>query len=99
MVRLRPGEYFGQTVGSGSFGPLAITATRYHPGDVLPPHCHEQPYLFVMVAGAFREQAPRRDHLCTRGWLILNEVGEPHRDEVLQQGAEGLNIQLPPDWL
>jgi AraC family transcriptional regulator len=99
MVRLGPGEYFGQTIGSDSFGSLAITTTRYRPGEVLPPHCHEQPYLFVMVAGAFREHASRHDYLCTRGWLVLNEAGEPHRDEVLEHGAEGLNIELPPDWL
>jgi AraC family transcriptional regulator len=99
MVRLAPGEYFGQTVGRDSFGPLRITATRYRAGEVLPPHCHEQPYLFVSLAGAFRERASRRDHLCTRGWLIFNEAGEPHRDEVLERGAEGLNVELPPDWL
>jgi AraC family transcriptional regulator len=52
-----------------------------------------------MVGGAFREHASRHDYLCTRGWLVLNEAGEPHRDDVLEPGAEGLNIELPPDWL
>jgi AraC family transcriptional regulator len=99
MVRLGPGEYFGHTVGRESFGPLAITATRYRAGEVLPAHCHEQPYLFVMLAGGFREYALRRDHLCTRGWLVFNEAGESHRDEVFDHGAEGLNVALPPDWL
>jgi AraC family transcriptional regulator len=99
MVRLGPGEYFGQVVARDSFGPLAITTTRYRSGELLPPHCHEQPYLFIMLAGAFREHATRRDYLCTRGWLVFNEAGEPHRDEVLEPGAEGLNIELPPDWL
>lgn len=99
MVRLGPGKYFGQVVGTGSFGPLTITATRYRPGDVLPPHSHEQPYLFVMIAGALRECASGRDYDCTRGWLVFNRAGEPHRDLVHESGAEGLNIGLPADWL
>src|SRR6516164_2065021 len=99
MIRLGPGEYFGQVVARDSFGPLAITTTRYRSGEVLPSHCHDQPYLFIMLAGAFREQATRCDYICTRGWLVFNEAGEPHRDQVFDQGAEGINIALPPDWL
>jgi AraC family transcriptional regulator len=99
MLRLGPGEYFGRIISQQSIGPLAITRTRYCPGDLLPRHCHEQPYLFVMLAGAMKETALRRDNFCTRGWLVYNDAGEPHCDEVLDRGAEGLNIELPPEWL
>lgn len=99
MIRLGPGEYLGRTVDKRSIGPLSITTTCYRPGEVLPRHCHEQAYLFVMLAGAMKETALRRDNLCTRGWLVYNDAGEPHYDEVFHHGAEGLNIELAPDWL
>ncbi len=99
MLRLGPGEYFGRIIDQQSIGPLAITTTRYRPGEVLPRHSHDHQYLFVMLAGEMRETALRRDNFCTRGWVVYNEVGEPHCDEVFNHGAEGLNIELPPDWL
>src|SRR3954452_24271216 len=99
MIRLQPGKYFGQNVGTRSFGAFSITATRYRPGERLPRHCHQQPYLFVTLSGGMRESALRRDHFCTRGWIVYNEAGESHDDEILDSGAEGLNVELPPDWL
>jgi AraC family transcriptional regulator len=99
MVRLGPAEYFSQIVARDTFGPLAITTTRYRSGEILPRHYHAQPYLFVMLAGAFREQTTREDYHCTRGWLVFNAAGEPHCDDVLAPGTEGLNVELPPDWL
>jgi AraC family transcriptional regulator len=99
MIRLGPGRYFGQTECASRFGPFAITATRYWPGQRLPKHYHGQPYLFVMLSGAMGETTGSREHLCTRGWLVFNEVGESHCDVVFEQGARGLNVELPPDWL
>lgn len=57
MLRLGPGEYLGRTVGRQSIGPLKVTTTCYGPGDILPKHCHDQSYLFVMLAGALKETA------------------------------------------
>ncbi len=99
MIRLGPGRFFGETLAARRFGPFVITATRYRPGDTLPNHCHERPYLFVMLGGAITERALGRENVCTRGWLIYNEARETHRDQVLDRGAEGLNIEMSAEWL
>jgi AraC family transcriptional regulator len=99
MIHLGPGEFFGEMLGVRRFGPFAITASRYRAGERLPRHCHEQPYLYVMLAGAMAEHALRRENVCTRGWLVYNEVGEGHEDQVFDHGAEGLNIEIASDWL
>jgi len=99
MIRLGPGSYFGETVSANRAGRFAITATKYEPGQVLPKHYHAQPYLFVMLRGALGEVERQREHVCTRGWLVYNEAGESHHDVVLDDGAMGLNVELPPKWL
>ncbi len=99
MIRLGPGHYFGHSLGTRRFGSLTLTTTRYRAGDVLPRHCHEQPYLFVTLAGAAKERALGKDHVCTRGWLIFNEAGEAHHDQVLDCGAEGVNVEFERGWL
>jgi AraC family transcriptional regulator len=99
MIRLGPGSYFGETVSANRAGRFAITATKYEPGQVLPKHYHAQPYLFVMLRGGLGEVERQREHVCTRGWLVYNEAGESHHDVVLDDGALGLNIELPTRWL
>jgi AraC family transcriptional regulator len=99
MICLQSGQYFGNAVSTRRCGPLSITLSCYGAGTRLPPHCHQQAYLFVMLGGAFSERSLRRDTLCTRGWLIFNEAREAHEDQVLERGAEGLNIELPAAWL
>ncbi len=99
MIRLGAGQYFGQVVGVYASGPFRITATRYRPGECLPRHSHEQPYLLVFLRGSIRENSLGRDCECSRGWLVYNEAAEPHHDQVLDQGAEALNIELDLDWL
>ncbi|MFO0860999.1 MAG: helix-turn-helix transcriptional regulator [Phycisphaerales bacterium] len=95
MIRLQPGNYFGQTTQVRHFGDFRITATRYAPGTFLPTHCHEQAYLLVSLRGATIESAMHRDHVCSRGWVVLNQAGESHCDKISDQGAEALNIELP----
>src|SRR5262245_12235745 len=99
MIRLGAGKFFGQTLGTRQLGPFHITASRYRPGDCLPRHCHERAYLYVMLAGGMTERTLRRENVCTRGWLVYNEAGEAHDDQVLEQGAEGLNIEMSAAWL
>jgi AraC family transcriptional regulator len=99
MICLGKGRFFGETVSAERFGRIVITASRYRAGDSLPRHCHEQAYLYVMLAGGIAERAMHRENVCTRGWLIYNEAGEAHEDRVFEQGAVGLNIEMPLDWL
>jgi AraC family transcriptional regulator len=99
MIRLGSGDYFGETVTVRRFGPFAVTASRYPAGHLLPQHCHEQAAVCVVLAGGMTEQALGRETVCTRGWLVYNGAGEEHQDRVLAGGAEGLNIDLPSEWL
>src|SRR5581483_4537495 len=99
MICLGAGQFFGETVSARRFGPFAVTVSRYRAGTLLPRHYHEQPYLYVMLTGGIAEQALHRENVCTRGWLIYNEAGEVHEDQVLDRGAEGLNIEISADWL
>lgn len=99
MIRLRAGQFFGETQRVTRFGPFAVTRSRYRAAAVLPRHYHDVPYLYVMLVGGIRERAQLRDNSCTRGWLVFNEVGEAHQDQVFECGAEGLNIEISADWL
>jgi AraC family transcriptional regulator len=99
VVHLQAGRFFGETLSTRAVGPFVITASRYRAGDCLPRHCHELTYLYVMLAGAIRERVLFRENVCTRGWLIYNEAGESHQDRVLEDGAEGLNVEISKEWL
>jgi AraC family transcriptional regulator len=99
MICLTAGRFFGETVITRRFGAFTITYSRYRPGERLPRHCHEHAYLYVMLGGGISERALRRDNVCTRGWVVYNEAGEAHQDQVLERGAEGLNIEVDAAWL
>jgi AraC family transcriptional regulator len=76
-----------------------MVETVYPPGEELPWHRHESPYLLVVLGGALLERAVRRDNDCARGTLVFNSSGEPHRDRIGHAGARCLNIELGPRWL
>lgn len=99
MLRLQPGHYFGKSTCIRMFGEFRIVATRYEPNTSLPMHCHEQAYLLVSLRGATVESAMHQDHVCSRGWIVFNQAGESHRDQVSSAGAEALNVELPLLWL
>lgn len=99
MLRLQPGHYFGSVTGSRTLGEFRIVATRYQPNTTLPTHCHEQAYLLVSLRGTTVESALHQDHVCSRGWVVFNQAGESHRDQISDSGAEALNIELPLPWL
>lgn len=99
MLRLQPGQYFGRATSTRTFGEFRIVATRYEPNTTLPMHCHEQAYLLVSLRGATVESAMHQDHVCSRGWIVFNQAGESHRDQISSVGAEALNVELPLPWL
>ena len=90
------GRYFGRTVACRRIRGLLMVETVYPPGDELPWHRHERPYLLVVLEGVLRERSGRSDNECARGMLVFNNAGEAHRDRIGPHGARCLNIELGP---
>jgi AraC family transcriptional regulator len=97
--RMSSGHYFGRTVARRRVSGLLMVETIYPPGDELPWHSHEKPYLLVVLGGVLLERSGRCENECARGMLVLNNAGEPHRDRVGPGGARCLNVELGPRWL
>jgi AraC family transcriptional regulator len=93
------GRYFGRTLARRRACGLLMVETVYPPGDELPWHSHENPYLLVVLGGALLERSGQRENECARGMLVLNSAREPHRDRIGATGARCLNVELGPTWL
>lgn len=99
MLRLDAGRYLTPTVAQRAVDGARIIETTYTPGQRLPRHAHDSVYMVVVTGGLLRETAMSRSYDMTRGWVVLNSVGEAHHDQILAPNTRCLNIELTPAML
>lgn len=78
-----------------SCGPFLIREIAYPPGYRQAPHDHPIANLSLVLAGAIRESAGRREEIGSALSLVVKPAGVRHSDEVGPRGA--LTLQLAFD--
>jgi len=71
---------------------------RHGPCEMLPRHCHREPYAAVVLAGGYDEAGDTGRHRVRAGDVIFHKAFESHLDRFHQPGAEVLVILLPHEW-
>ncbi|HLN27497.1 MAG TPA: AraC family transcriptional regulator [Gemmataceae bacterium] len=98
-MRLDPGIFFGNRVRQCRAAGLSLVVSTYRAGQKLPPHVHENPTFFLLIAGEHRERWRRQDHLQPELTLVFHPTNEPHEAQVGPGGMIGLNIEFDKTWL
>ena len=95
--RLGLGENFGAMTNVVASGDLLINAADHPPGTWVPPHEHANPYLCVVVAGAFEMRAGRTQD-CAAGSLIACPANHAHANRFGDRPGRCINIHFGRSW-
>lgn len=89
---------FGTCTFSTSFGGLVVTDNLYRPHTELPLHRHRDPYLCIVLDGAYEEATPSRRLALDAGALVGHEAGSAHANRFPAIGGRCLNVTPTGSW-
>lgn len=99
MIRLTSGQYLSPVGARRECAAARLFETTYSLGMHLPRHSHQFAYLVLMIDGVLQETTRGRSYELASGWMVFNEAGESHQNEVLAARTRCLNVELAPDLL
>lgn len=79
---------------SVAVGPFRVREISYDPLYRQPPHEHDRPSVTVILRGAIRETARRRDAVGAPLSIVVKPAGVEHADLVGPQGVQTLQISF-----
>src|SRR5687768_15245344 len=94
VIRLTSGHYLSHVGATRETAAARLIETTYTPGMRLPRHSHQFAYLVLMVDGILLETTCGRTHTLTSGWMVFNEAGESHENEITSARTRCLNVEL-----
>src|SRR5436853_197671 len=98
-MRLEPGTYFGTPLRGRRCDGLRLTLSAYGRGGPQPWHCHANPTLFLVVAGAPRDYSRRGAYAQASFTFVYHPTTHEHAGEPGPGGLRGLNLEYEPGWL
>lgn len=93
-MQLNDGIFYGNTLHQQALEHFNLTLTEYEPGDELPRHYHENPYLSLLLAGNYIEQAHRTDNMIASGYSIFRAEAHEHANKFDRQPGKCFNVEL-----
>jgi AraC-like DNA-binding protein len=97
--RLLARQFFGHALRHSEHNGLSVSLTRYPASARQPWHTHEHPTLFILIRGAFIDRSWTAEAAMQPLTPVFHPTDEPHQSEAGNQGAVGLNIEMPEAWL
>ncbi|AIE85391.1 helix-turn-helix transcriptional regulator [Fimbriimonas ginsengisoli] len=95
--RLELGEYCGRAVRRRRVRGFVITENRFRPGLEIERHSHAHPHFTFVLAGGFTERYGDRILECRPDSTLLVPADEAHTDQVWNEGAHSLGVEIAPD--
>lgn len=89
---------FGTCTFSTSLGGLVLTDNLYQPNMRLALHRHHEPYLCIVLDGAYEESSPSRRLDLAAGALVAHEAGSAHANRFSARGGRCLNVTPTGRW-
>jgi AraC family transcriptional regulator len=97
VTSLEPGRFFGRRKRQAAVRGFTLTECRYRSGERLPRHQHGEPFLSLVVGGAYEESAEGQARNCAAGAVVFHPLTEVHSERIAGCGAHILNISLHGD--
>lgn len=87
-------SYFGKTVRERSFAGYRLLEKEHRAGEAIGHHEHAQPYLALVLAGAYSEKGALGELELSAGSAIFHPPGDRHEDAFLI-GSRLLVLEVP----
>jgi len=97
-MRLSPGMYLGQVLGSRRVGDFVLSETVYEPGARIPKHSHEDGYFCLVRGGTYTEAYGRRKRNCGPLTLAFHPPDEMHSEKFGEREVRSFNIGIAQAW-
>ena len=98
LLRLRAGEFLGQTLRSYAVSGLRLTETFYPVGMRQPEHAHEASLFCFVLAGTYVETMGRQTRVRRPLALAFHPSGSPHAENYVAPGRH-LLVEMDNRWL
>jgi AraC-like DNA-binding protein len=97
-ICLPEGNNFGELKKKDAIDMAWLSLTTYGATDSYPKHYHENPYLSLLVAGAYNEKNKSGNAIINNGEIIYRPANYDHSNDFC--GTEGtcFNIEFKKDW-
>ena len=77
---------------------LFATEQLYRPSQRIGRHEHDQPYVCVVVRGAYRERSDLGERDCRAGTVLIHPAGTSHSDRFGEAESRLLMLAIAPQW-
>jgi len=98
LTTLEQGQYFGSEIKSLDFDFFQVHINGYHACQKVCSHHHENPYLSLLVNGAYVEQCKRAEDVIDKGDLIFRPSYHEHADSFSTRGGVCFNLEFKKNW-
>jgi AraC family transcriptional regulator len=96
---LSAGQFYGRVEARRSEGGLVLSEVHHHHHRALPPHDHQSPGFYLLLAGAYREWVGGRAIDYRRGTVAFHPGAFHHRDAIGVGGAHIFVAELGGPFL
>ncbi len=96
---LAAGQFYGAVVCRRRAGNAVLSELHHGQHRRFPQHSHERAYFALLLAGGYTEHLAGRSYLHRPMSLAFHPSGTEHRDEVEEQGARFLSVEVEPSLL
>lgn len=87
---------FGHELGLRRYAGVELSQCAYRPGERLPPHCHLNPSMTLVLRGRIDDDLASRKQVCMPRTLICHPGNHHHQVEVGALGSHGFHLEFDP---
>jgi AraC family transcriptional regulator len=91
-------EFFGTPLLEWRSDWVLATEQLYRPLQRIERHEHEEPYVCVVVRGAYRERSSEGERDCRTGAVLIHPAGVSHSDRFGNAESRLLMLAITPQW-
>jgi AraC family transcriptional regulator len=99
VLKLLPGQHFGEISKSLKIAGFNLTETVYSPGLRLPKHSHEHGCFCLVLQGSYAEVFQNRTLSCAPQTVLFRPPNELHSDDVYEVGGHCFLVEFESKWL
>jgi AraC family transcriptional regulator len=98
-LRLPSGTFYGEIVRNRAVGGFILSESVFGADLRIPPHSHENPFLYFVLRGASTERYEQKTRSAEPSTLVFHPAGETHANHWHQGGGRCFHLEITPPML
>lgn len=98
-ARLRPGQFYGETIGKRSCSGLVLSELKHKAGQRLQEHSHQLAYFCLLIDGDYAESCGRKTFEYRPLTITFHPPELAHRDEIGNHDGHFFIVELESQWM